>query len=125
MHQITWGHYLTRILSVSSDVSLLNTREMLLRTQGYEVTSSITFEEALNHCTNGILFDLLILGHSMPRHQKEALANAFRAHNHTTIIALHRSGDAPMACADYEIEPDPSEVLALVSKIFNRAAAAL
>lgn len=115
---------MARILSVSADVSLLNTREMLLRTQGYEVTSSITFEEALNHCTNGVLFDLLILGHSMPHHLKEALANAFRAHNHRPVILLNRQGDAPLASADYEIEPDPSELLALVSKIVNRATTA-
>src|SRR6185312_11003744 len=42
-----------RILSVSYDVSLLNTRQMLLQQQGYTVTSWLGFTAALAACKSG------------------------------------------------------------------------
>lgn len=49
-----------RILSVSYDVSLLATRQLMLELKGYQVTSALGFTDALQHCKNGG-FDLFIL----------------------------------------------------------------
>jgi hypothetical protein len=50
-----------RLLSVSYDVSFLTTRRMLLEQRGYEVTSALGFNAALECCRVGE-FDLFISG---------------------------------------------------------------
>jgi DNA-binding response OmpR family regulator len=53
------------ILSVSCDENLLLTRQLLLQTAGYEVTSALGYTAALMHCRNAS-FDVMVLGHSLP-----------------------------------------------------------
>lgn len=60
---------MARILSVSCDESLLHTREMLLRSCGYEVVATLGYAESLKACRKGN-FDLFILGHSIPHAEK-------------------------------------------------------
>jgi ActR/RegA family two-component response regulator len=54
-----------RILSVSCDETLLRTRHMLLERAGYEVVPAMGYEAGLGEC-NKALFDLFVLGHSIP-----------------------------------------------------------
>lgn len=61
---------MARILSVSYDVSLLGTRQMILQNQGHEVVSALGFTEALKQCQSSKKFDLFILGHSIPHSDK-------------------------------------------------------
>ena len=114
---------MTRILSVSNDKSLLETREMLLRECGYEVVSAWGASEGVKHCT--AKFDLLIIGHSMPHEEKRAIVTAFRAHNCAPVLALHRENEEMLEGVDFEIPPEPQVVIsAVASLIGNRSASA-
>jgi DNA-binding NtrC family response regulator len=106
-----------RILSVSYDEPLMRTRQMLLQTQGYQVTSSQGFSESLAHCRRGG-FDLFILGHSIPLRDKAQLIKSFHEVCKAPIISLRRSvGEKKPAGADYQIDPDPEDLLRLVAEI--------
>jgi DNA-binding response OmpR family regulator len=119
-----WEYLLvTRILSVSNDKSLLESREMLLRESGYEVTSAWGASEGLKHCT--AKFDLLIIGHSMPHEEKQSLVKAFRARNSAPVLALHREDEQMLEGADFEIPPDPEVVVSAVASLTaNRTSSA-
>src|SRR3954451_24647960 len=93
-----------RILSVSYDLSLLETRKMLLEQKGYEVVNAHGFSKALTFCCAGG-FDLFILGHSIPYDDKLALIEAFRAHCPAPILSLERHGEQSVQC-DYHASPD-------------------
>lgn len=119
------GWFMPRVLSVSYDVALLSSRQMLLESLGYEVTSASEFEQALRHCSHGARFDLFVLGHSIPAADKNALIAAFRAHSPAPVVALKRMGEELPMAADFQIEPDPAQLLATISRIIsNRAASA-
>jgi len=117
---------MAHILSVSYDESLLKTRHLMLEQVGYEVTSSLGFTDALRECTAGGPFDLFLLGHSIPLHDKQALVEAFRSRCRAVIVALQRTGeDLAATGADFQADPgDPAGMLQLVSKIFQARATA-
>jgi DNA-binding NtrC family response regulator len=110
-----------RILSVSYDDILLRTREMLLKTQGYEVVSALGFVTALQRCQQGN-FDLFVLGHSIPYAEKQKMVETFRQVCPAPIISLRRNtGEQPVDGADYHIEPDPEPLMQLVVRITSGA----
>ena len=117
---------MAHILSVSYDESLLKTRHLMLEQVGYEVTSALGFTDALRECTAGGPFDLFLLGHSIPLHDKQALAEAFRGRCRAVIVALKRTGeDLAATGADFQADPgDPAGMLQLVSKIVQARATA-
>jgi DNA-binding response OmpR family regulator len=107
-----------RILSVSYDVSLLETRKMLLEEKGYSVVNSHGFSKALASCHAGG-FDLFILGHSIPHDDKMALIASFRAHCPAPILSLERHGEDFVPC-DYHASPDnPGQFLETIENILN------
>jgi DNA-binding response OmpR family regulator len=103
------------ILSISYDESLLRTREWLLRGAGFVVTSALGFTEAATHCRNST-FDLVIVGHSIPRKDTTALIEQVKSHNHTRILSLRRQGEEAIPGADYSVESSegPDVLLAAV-----------
>jgi len=116
---------MARSLSVSYDVSLLHTRQLILQQQGHSVISAFGFTQALKQCNSGQSFDIFILGHSMPTDDKEALISDFRKHcPGGPVIALRRIGERPVIGADYEIEPEPQEIVDLVARIASSISAA-
>lgn len=112
------------ILSVSYDESLLRTREMLLRRDGYEVTSALGFTDAVERCNNGE-FQLFILGHSIPDKDKRELIRVYRAQFDSPVLALQRPGEDTPDGADAHADPNDIEgLLEIVSKILAEAKAA-
>ncbi len=109
-----------RILSVSSDAPLLRTRHMLLERDGYEVVSTLGTEEAVEKCRqNG--FDLMILGHSIDRIEKQKIVEAFRTQCDGTIVSLRRSiGEERLPGAHFHIDPDPEALLKTVAQIVQQ-----
>ena len=103
-----------RILSVSYDGLLLETRAALLRHEGYDVVSAHGFEESLKCCMQGG-FDLFVLGHSIPQEDKLRLVETFRRNCPAPVISLLRAWDAPLDDADVHIQPDPRELLHAVA----------
>jgi DNA-binding response OmpR family regulator len=93
---------------------------LLLESHGYRVVSIPVLGEGLEECNQG-KFDLFILGHSIPRHDKEVLVAAFRAHSRAPIIALKKYGEE-ITSADFEIDPDPAELLEVVSRLVTSTA---
>ena len=97
------------ILSISYDDALLRTREMLLRAQGYLVTSALGRTNAIEECKKGN-FDLLILGHSIPNEEKKELIGMFRNHCPSPVLALRRHGEDTPDGADAHAFPDDIEI---------------
>jgi PleD family two-component response regulator len=111
------GATMARILSVSFDEQLLRTREMILEDIGHQVVSALGFRDAMKECQNAEAYELFILGHSIPHSDKEALISAFRARNRAPVIALKRADERPVNGADFEVEPEPNQVVKLVGRI--------
>lgn len=109
-----------RILSVSYDMPLLRTRNMLLEREGYEVVSTSTLKASLEYCRDGG-FDAFIIGHSIPHEHQQKLADEFRKHSTAPVISLRRSaGEQLVRGADHMIEPDPEPLLKLVAQIARK-----
>lgn len=107
------------ILSVSYHPSISQTRHLLLQQQGYRVTSALGFTEAVAQCERGG-FDLLLLGHTVPRPDKEKLMDKFRRHCTAPVLSLLRSGESPLPGADYTaFSHDPHELLERVAAILS------
>jgi DNA-binding response OmpR family regulator len=99
-----------RILSISYDDTLLQTRQLMLEMRGYDVTSTYGFTSSLEQCRHPH-WDLLVMGHSIPNRDKAALMEEFRRHSQAPVLALHRFGDGQLAGADRTVTPDHPELL--------------
>jgi PleD family two-component response regulator len=110
-----------RILSISYDEPLLQTRQMLLENAGYDVTSALGYVEALETCTARKNFDLILMGHSMPRKDKTTLINTLRPICEARILSIRRHGDDPLPEADASIDSldGPHVLLDVVKKILE------
>lgn len=91
------------VLSISYDESLLHTRERILKAAGFDVTSALGFTEAATRCRSQA-FDLVIIGHSLPRTDKVSLVQEVRRHNHTRILGLQRQGEEPISGIDHSVD---------------------
>ena len=109
------------ILSISYDESLLHTRAWILKSAGFNVTSALGFDQAVSHCQNGA-FDLVILGHSIPREHKESLIKLVRNRNHSRILLLRRPGDPVLADTDYSLDAfdGPEALISAVKNVLAR-----
>ena len=105
------------ILSVSYDESLLSTRQMLLQQAGYAVTSALGFPEALELCKKGE-FDLVLIGHSIPREDKQVLVRVTRMVSQAPVLSILRPTSVPLAEADYSVQSadGPEALVAAVDK---------
>ena len=106
-----------KILSVANDTSLAMTREMLLSGAGFQVSSALTVGQAIQHCT-AEEFALVIIGHSIPRDQRQWLLKELRSHCTTPILAVRRPGEVPLIEADYTFDSTESPAL-LVEMVMN------
>ena len=93
-----------RILSVSYDETLLRTRESLLESQGYSVRSAEGFTDALKYCNAGD-YDLVVMGHSIPHRDKQALFDAIRRSCDAPVLALLRVNEPSLPGAAASIDP--------------------
>lgn len=110
-----------RVLSLSYDVALLESRQMLLEDQGYSVTSVVGLDAAVDACKHG-KFDLVILGHSIPAEHKRRMLEQLRAVCKTPVLALQRSGESYQTPgAEYTFDPieGPRAFVAAVNKIMQ------
>jgi DNA-binding response OmpR family regulator len=112
---------MSHILCVSYDEALLNTRRLILESQGYRVTAAWGFQSALHACKSGGrgVFDLFVLGHSIPSHDKQTMIHEFRAHCSAPVIALKRVDEPKIEGADYYADPDPAPLVDLIATILR------
>jgi DNA-binding NtrC family response regulator len=101
-----------RILSVTYDLSLATTREMLFSSAGFQVTSVLTVGQAIERCA-AEEFELVIVGHSIPLDQRKWLLKEVRGRCATPVLALRRAGEPPLTEADYTFDSTESPALLL------------
>ena len=110
-----------RILSISYDKALSQTRALMLSRAGFEVESAVGFITAIEACKERT-FDLVILGHSIPTKDKSAIIRQLKEVCATPILALQRSHEPRVAAADYNLDSgNPDRFLAYVRKITSQA----
>jgi DNA-binding response OmpR family regulator len=94
---------MARILSISYNPSLLRTRQLVLESRGYKVTSALGFTEAVRHCKTGH-HDLVIIGHSIPISDKQQMIKELRNVSATPVLALMKPNEEPLNTADYNLD---------------------
>ena len=111
---------MAHILSVSYDASLLATREMILKLSGYEVTSAEGFTEAMERCRAG-KFDMLIIGHSIPHKDKQAIISEVRKVHPVPVLALLRPNEHKIkdATQSFEAALGPEALLKAVRSVLE------
>lgn len=92
------------ILSISYDEPLLVTRELMLKREGFDVTSAFGFAAAMEICNTRHDFDLILMGHSMPQKDKMALINALRSQCTAPLLSILKHGDSPIPQASYSVD---------------------
>ena len=115
---------MAHILSVSYDAILLSTRQMMLESRGYTVTSAEGYVDAMRKCRAGD-YDLLIVGHSIPHEDKMAIVAEMRQHCSAPVLALLKPNERQLENADESVDAGrPDLLIALVDKMTKEAQAA-
>jgi DNA-binding response OmpR family regulator len=110
-----------KIFCASYDADLLNTRRLVLEQAGFAVTTATSLEEA-KQCLAADDFDLAILGHSIPRADREDLAREIKHSNpNTVVISLYRgvAESEEVTDAFLSISSGPKAMVELVTSIFG------
>ena len=107
------------ILSIAYHESLLHTRAWILELAGFCVISAQTLRQALILCQNSA-FDLVIIGHSLPRKDRECLAAIARM-RHIRVLSLFKPGDPPLAGADFSLEAmeGPEKLVEIINRLLT------
>jgi DNA-binding NtrC family response regulator len=108
------------ILSISYDESLLQTRRLILESAGFAVTSALGYTQAMGHCKSRV-FDVVIIGHSIPFDVKESLLRTARAQKRPAVVVLWRPGDGELSGADLHLDAweGPEALVSTVRKAVN------
>ncbi|MCU1256296.1 MAG: hypothetical protein JWM83_2595 [Candidatus Angelobacter sp.] len=101
-----------RILSVTYDMSLATTREMLFASAGFQVSSVLTVGQAIQLCATES-FDLVVVGHSIPLAHKQWLLKELRGRCAAPVLAVTRPGESQLTGADYVFDSTESPALLL------------
>src|SRR5215467_8827276 len=104
------------VLVVSWVESLAQTRKMLLSSAGYAVISALGRTDAMARCR--IKFDLLVLGHSVPRSEKRRVIACYREYSTGPVLSLLRANQMKLPEADFGVEvTDPGAVVRVIRNI--------
>lgn len=97
---------MANILSISYDLQLLQSRELLLRRMGHSVTSAGHLAEVFGVCERHVgKFDLIVLGHSIPPDDKRLIIDYLKNYS-CPILALLRSNEEPAEKATRSVQAD-------------------
>jgi len=91
------------LLSISYDRSRLGTRQLLLEQAGYKVTSAFGLPEALKWYKKR-KFDLIVMGHTIPRKEKRALIGEARKSSDAPVLSIRTHGEPRLVEADYSVD---------------------
>jgi DNA-binding NtrC family response regulator len=96
----------------------------MLELAGYEVVSAEGFAEAIEQCTS--MFDLIILGHSIPQKDKRAIVGALHEHGcDAPLLSLLRPGEQKIPEATHAVDPQhPNDLLKAVQWILTQPSVA-
>lgn len=111
-----------RILSVSSNIGLLLTRNDLLAVAGYSVASPRRPEDAPTlFATDN--FDVVLLGDSVPKRVRERLIEHFRRLGDVPILYVYAdpaAPDEPLADEAVDVSGDPEPLLRAIERHIRR-----
>jgi DNA-binding response OmpR family regulator len=109
-----------RILSVTYDQNLAVTREMLFSSVGLHVASALTLKDAIGLCQDE-LFDLIVVGHSIPIDHRPLMVKELRHCCDAPILALYRPTEPALPGADYTFDSmqSPAALLAAITNILK------
>ena len=106
-----------RILYISYDERTLIARRALLEQHGYSVRSACSFSEGAAVCANERV-DLLVLGYSISRREKEQFLAIFRRHCAAPVLSLWRHREPILETVNYVVfSDDPEQFLKSVATI--------
>lgn len=106
------------VLSIGYYEPLLRTRHLLLENDGYQVTSALTFSDAVERC-RCTYYDLLIMGHSVPWQHSDKLIHMFREHSAAPVLCLSRYGHKGSKSAEYRVcLNNPQDLVGAVKSVF-------
>jgi len=92
---------------------------MLLEQAGYAVISAEGFAQALEACKSE--YDLIIMGHSIPRDDKRLIIYDLRQCGcYAPVLSLLRAGEEAIPEAVKEIDPHPQHVLDTVETMLTK-----
>ncbi len=105
------------VVCVSWIPILAETREMLLREAGWQVTSILGAEQ-LHKLRNVHQADLLVLTHSVPRNEKQRVLETFQYSFKAPILSLLGPHQEKLPKADFGVEAmSPADFLRVVRQI--------
>lgn len=103
---------LTVVLAVGLDSWLLATHSMVWRSAGYIVVSAASIREAIDHFKAGD-FDLVLMGDSISKENKERLAFLLRASgSRTPVVSIGMAAGDFDSFADATLKNDSGVLLA-------------
>jgi DNA-binding NtrC family response regulator len=110
----------TKILSVADDISLATTRAMLLSSVGFQVSSVLAVDRAIELCATEE-FALVVIGHSIPLERRKWLLTQLRTRCTTPVLAFRRPAEAPLTEADYTFDSaeSPGRLIEIVVDILK------
>lgn len=110
---------MAHILSISYDPVLLKTRELLLVSMGHQVTSVEGFAQTVQTCERGeASFDLVVMGHSIPHLDKQAMVRECQKTCCCPVLALLRSNEPPLEEAARCVDPgDPGALVKAIQEL--------
>lgn len=76
-----------RILCVSFDKTVSESREFALQEQGHEVIATTEIDQALEYL-DSLKFDLIIIGHRFEKSDKQALIAEIHQRYHTPVLLV-------------------------------------
>ena len=107
------------LLSGGRDPALMFTRRKLLESSGYSVVEATTADELIEVFIAGD-FDLVILCHTIPEHEKRNVVRAIRDRSPSTpILALTNRPSDLFSFAATSVLSDPSALLSAISELIG------
>jgi len=103
---------------VSHDLSLLSTREDILRSAGFEVESTFSTDQAIKWLED-VAFDLILIGHTVPTSErKEIIAHSRSRAPAVPIVFVHSLAEPGVVepLADLTTSPVPVELLSKIKQ---------
>ncbi|SRR5579883_292402 len=106
-----------RVICISWDRFLSESRELLLKHAGYEVLSAAYENGARRACKQDA--DLLILGHSVPQEEKRWIIECFRQHSNAPVLSLLAPWQQKLPEATYGVHSNPEDFLRTVNQVLR------
>jgi CheY-like chemotaxis protein len=107
------------ILSVGENLTLLETRNTILRAAGYIVESARSLKQAIDHCL-AREFDIVVMCHSLSSKDRDCLACWIRASAApTAVVSVRGNLGQSDFFADANLEHEPEKFLSGIKDVLT------